>query len=174
MPPAPIARHRAAGLVGLDGDHFRGPEAQPAGCSPFSPADGPATHPRGLAPAGEDHPTSARRHVRDGGRLRTPVLAVARPAAGRRPEPTARPALAPVRGCRGTGRLSTISTRCLSRSRPASAIAAMPPLIADAGTKDTAGSSNSITQPISRAAIPPKAVNVCPSQRMTGVSPGIG
>jgi len=50
-------------------------------------------------------------------------------------------------------------------------MAAMPPIIAVSGAKDAAASSNSIAQPMSRAAIPPTAVKLCRSQCMTGVSP---
>jgi hypothetical protein len=39
-------------------------------------------------------------------------------------------------------------------------MAAMPPIIAVSGAKDDAASSNSIAQPMSRAAIPPTAVKL--------------
>jgi hypothetical protein len=69
------------------------------------------------------------------------------------------------------GYLSNVVTRGLSQSRPASAIAAMPPMIAVIGPKDTAASSNSIAEPMRTAAIPPKAINVCRSLCMTGSLP---
>jgi hypothetical protein len=47
----------------------------------------------------------------------------------------------------------------------------MPPKIAATGPKDGAASSNSIAEPIRMAAIPPKAVNVCLSNCMTGFLP---
>ena len=82
-----------------------------------------------------------------------------------------RPLPPPARSGRAARRLSSAATRCLSRSRPPSAIAATAPIIAMIGPKDTAPSSNSIAEPIRRAAIPPKAVNLCLSHRMTGSLP---
>ena len=82
-----------------------------------------------------------------------------------------RPLPPPARSGRAARRLSSAATRCLSRSRPPSAIAATAPIIAMIGPKDTAPSSNSIAEPIRRAAIPPKAVNLCLSHRMIGSFP---
>jgi hypothetical protein len=126
---------------------------------------------RGLAAAGDDQATSARGHGCDGRPRRVPGTETARSAAGWRPDPMARrppPAgwRAQVPGC-----LCNSVTRCLRRSRPASAVAAMPPKIAVIGPKDSAASSNSIAEPMRMAAIPPNAVNVCLSRCMTGSLP---
>ena len=134
-------------------------------------ADPPRRYLRGWAPAGDDQATSARRHGCDRRPRRIPGLAMARSAAGRRLDRMARRPPPAGREVQVPGCLSNVATRCLSRSRPASAIAAMPPIIAMIGPKDTAASSNSIAEPMRMAAIPPTAVNVCLSLCMTGSLP---
>ena len=135
-------------------------------------AGSPRRYIRGLAPAADDQGTSASRHGCDRRPRRIPGPARARSAAGRRLDRMTRrrPPLArwetQVLRC-----LSNPVTRCLRRSRPASAVAAMPPIIAVIGPKDTAASCNSIAEPMRMAAIPPNAVNVCLSRCMTGSSP---
>ncbi len=134
-------------------------------------AGSPRRYPRGLAPAGDDQATSARRHGCDRRPRRIPGLAMARSAAGRRLGRMARRPPLAGREAQVPRCLSDAATRCLSRSRPASAIAAMPPMIAVIGAKVTAASSDSIAEPMRTAAIPPKAVNVCRSLCMTGSLP---
>src|ERR1700730_10950854 len=125
----------------------------------------------GWAPAGDDQATSARRHGCDRRPRRIPGLAMARSAAGRRLDRMARRPPPAGREGQGPGCLSNVATRRLSWSRPASAIAATPPMIAAIGPKDTAASCTCIAEPIRMAAIPPTAVNVCLSLCMTGSLP---
>jgi len=126
---------------------------------------------RGSAPAGDDQATRASRHGCDRRPRRVPGRAMARSAAGWRLDRRARRWPRVGWGAQVRWFLSNVMTRCLSRSRPARAIAATPPIIAAIGPKDTAASSNRIAEPVRMAATPPNAVDVCRSHCMTGSLP---